>query len=299
MSSSKSSVVSYVHSSTVKLHSSCQRMSKALCCRIQVSPNLSLSVFRYYYCSSFTSSASSPITSRQRKCFRILPDSDIDPQELGQDQPAQTWRKTPAIPLDETKTLIVSRYVDWCVSMAAGQKVVNRNVLLPRGDSLGRWHLWWHLLRWCSPFLLRPCESLVRAWHCNTERKVHYIISAFPLCLPIFHLSFPVSPIHSYTSSVVSPLPEDAMIWLQGHRDSLVSGILLFDHQSMKSRFTFQVLFDITLFFFVWQQALTCGRLPNYIHPPLQACTHTRAWCLVIRCGMSQMFGMTQKSNLN
>lgn len=56
---------------------------------------LPISVFRCHYCSPFASSASWPITSTQRKCSRISPDSNVDPQELGRDQPAQTWRKIP------------------------------------------------------------------------------------------------------------------------------------------------------------------------------------------------------------
>lgn len=59
--------------------------------------------------STFTSSVSRSIATKERKCFTIFPDRDISPQELGQDQPAQTWRKAPAKALDEIKTLIVSR----------------------------------------------------------------------------------------------------------------------------------------------------------------------------------------------
>lgn len=99
----------------------------------------------------------------------------------------------------------------------------------------------------------------------------------FLFCLPIlvcslfFFLPFPVSLILSCTSSVFSPLT----IW----PDFKVAGIHLFQVLLyLTSLWRAGLHFKCYFFsdnFFLWQRALMCGRLPNYLHPPLCAHTHT------------------------
>lgn len=108
-----------IHFKTEKLYISATAWAQlSLLKDSAVSPTLSLNQGAI---SSLTSSVSKPITSREMKIFeQSCQTKTSGPQDLGQDQLAQTWRKTPTILLAEIKTLIASRYPELGVCMAAG-----------------------------------------------------------------------------------------------------------------------------------------------------------------------------------
>lgn len=91
-------------------------------------------MFRCHYCSSFTSTVSWPITSRpKKKKFQNLAKLRLRPSGAGTGPVSPNMEKNPSDTTGRNKkTLIVSRYVDWCASIAAETLLVDKSPLVQR-----------------------------------------------------------------------------------------------------------------------------------------------------------------------